>query len=257
MSARLPHPPSEKLKNVVSEADHDILKEHYTFVPPEAEKATSWQERMVQRYHDGLYKEYALADLSRPGQIGLRWRTRQEVLDGRGERTCGNKRCPQQDQQRTNPDDDSNTLSTLEVPFSYSEHGRAKKELVKLRLCQSCRPLVDTKKEMEDNRTEERRTSTSFVPSKIPKRARDDNDNSGSSSMCIEPKTETKNRREKRDSESSSESSDSIESTMRRLRKASRIKYEKRVKDRSEKTETPEKKKHRTKHDGRTKSKRR
>jgi protein FRA10AC1 len=256
MSARQPHPPSEKLKNVVSEADHEILKEHYTFVPPEEAKATLWQERMVQRYHDGLYKEFALADLSRPGQIGLRWRTQQEVLDGRGERTCGNKRCPHQDQQRTNSDDDLNNLSTLEVPFSYCEHGIAKKELVKLRLCQSCRPLVDTKKQMEENRTEKTRLSTG--PSKVPKRARDDNYNSGSSSLDIDGlKLETIKRREKSDIELSSESSDSIESATKRRRKDSRMKYEKGVKNRSEKPEMPEKKKHRTKHDGRTKSKRR
>ncbi|KAG7356110.1 folate-sensitive fragile site-like protein [Nitzschia inconspicua] len=114
-----------KVKNVVSEADH----------------------RMVQSYHDNLYKEYALADLSRgPGQIGLRWRTRQEVVDGRGERTCGNKLCTKQQERNNGP------LITLEVPFAYQEHGVKKKELVKLRLCPACLPLVKPqKKEMLDS----------------------------------------------------------------------------------------------------------
>jgi protein FRA10AC1 len=131
--------PSKPPKNVICSADHAALEEGYTFVPSQ-ERPTSWQERMVQRYHDGLYKEFALADLSQPGRLGLRWRTRQEVVDGRGERTCGNKRCLSED----------SDFVTLEVPFSYEEEGVAKKELVKLRLCSSCRPLVGGKSESKE-----------------------------------------------------------------------------------------------------------
>lgn len=56
----------------------------------------TWQERMVKNYHQGLYKEYVLADLSRVldiGKIGLRWRTESEVSNGRGFRCCGNLTC--------------------------------------------------------------------------------------------------------------------------------------------------------------------
>jgi len=122
-----------------------------------------WQERMVKRYHDHLYKEYALADLSVPGRIGLRWRTRDEVVSGRGDRTCGNKRCREGSTNNTNTTNtisttttttangsdnngnnngNGNNLVTLEVPFSYCEHGVHKKELVKLKLCLNCRPLL-------------------------------------------------------------------------------------------------------------------
>ena len=90
---------------------------------------------MVVKYHEHLFKEFALADLSVPGRIGLRWRTREEVLNGRGESTCGNKKC----RKSHFPTDD---LVTLEVPFSYMERGEHKKELVKLKLCASCRPLL-------------------------------------------------------------------------------------------------------------------
>ena len=152
-----------KIKNVVSAADHAAMHEHYSFLPPESntksEKRSnrhgdgdgedngknfknrtgpgesSWQERMVVKYHEHLFKEFALADLSVPGRIGLRWRTRDEVLSGRGERTCGNKRCK-------NNCYDMENLVTLEVPFSYEEHGERKKELVKLKLCVNCRPLL-------------------------------------------------------------------------------------------------------------------
>jgi protein FRA10AC1 len=126
------------LKNVVSAADRGLLEEQYEFVPSQTndddKKPSTWQDRMVQRYNDGLYREYALADLSCPGQLGLRWRTRQEVVDGRGEKSCGNKRCLH-----------SVGLVTMEVPFAYQEGGIKKKELVKLRLCPTCFPQVRTK----------------------------------------------------------------------------------------------------------------
>ena len=137
-----------RMKNVVSAADHATLQEHYSFLPSEPSSArqrgedpktarsdSSWQERMVAKYHEHLFKEFALADLSVPGKIGLRWRTREEVLSGRGEKTCGNKRCKKS---HVIVDD----LVTLEVPFSYEEHGTRKKELVKLKLCASCKPLL-------------------------------------------------------------------------------------------------------------------
>lgn len=146
-----------RMKNVVSAADHATIREHYSFLPREpssnqrgensrgkeenafpgetAHNDSSWQERMVAKYHEHLFKEFALADLSVPGRIGLRWRTREEVVNGRGEKTCGNKRCKKS---HVVADD----LVTLEVPFSYEEHGTRKKELVKLKLCTSCKPLL-------------------------------------------------------------------------------------------------------------------
>lgn len=134
---------SKELKNVVSSADHETLKERYSFVPSEQQNPSSWQDRMVQRYHEGLYKEFALADFSRgPGRIGLRWRTHQDVIDGRGEISCGNKQCQKTEE-----------LVTLEVPFSYEERGVAKKELVKLRLCPSCKPFVRSKGNAEEGGT--------------------------------------------------------------------------------------------------------
>ncbi len=146
-----------RMKNIVTAADHATIQEHYSFLPREpsgshqressrttdgsasrgqtAHTESSWQGRMVEKYHQHLFKEFALADLSVPGRIGLRWRTREEVLSGRGERTCGNKRCK-------NSHVSIDGLVTLEVPFAYAEHGIRKKELVKLKLCASCRPLL-------------------------------------------------------------------------------------------------------------------
>ena len=166
-------------------------------------QSTTWQERMVQRYHEHLYKDYVLADLTRVqrGQIGLRWRTAQEVQSGKGSTSCGNKHCVShtkttttttttnqkkdtmvergnvrnvmkqqstdrkndadgesilvvrqyQNQQPRSEEDEVQLLQSLppgalqtdfEVPFSYSEQGKAKTELVKLRLCARCAPLL-------------------------------------------------------------------------------------------------------------------
>lgn len=133
----------KRLKNVCSEADHAILQERYEFIPSE-KKATSWQDRMVKKYDASLYREYAIADLTRSNRLGLRWRTRQEVESGRGERTCGNRTCY-----------NDVGLVTLEVPFSYVERGIKKKELVKLCLCPRCKPLVETKSSRGNNSTQQ------------------------------------------------------------------------------------------------------
>jgi protein FRA10AC1 len=156
-----PGPP--QVKNIVSEADHQALQDAYSFLPPvraapaedktnqlkdgNHKNSSSWQDRMVKRYHDHLYKEFALADLSQgAGRIGLRWRTQQEVKDGRGEITCGNKHCSKS-KDYVSSATTLQSLSTLEVPFSYQEHGERKKELVKLRLCSACLDLVSKTKQ--------------------------------------------------------------------------------------------------------------
>ena len=89
----------------------------------------SWQLRMARRYYDKLFKEYALADLSRykEKKIGMRWRSRAEVIEGKGQFVCGCVAC-------SNKID----LHTYEVPFKYNEEGTIKFELVKIRVCTEC-----------------------------------------------------------------------------------------------------------------------
>lgn len=56
------------------------------------------------------------------------------MLSGAGETTCGNTRCVHHD-----PSDDYKaSLTTLELPFTYSEHGETKSALVKAVLCKKC-----------------------------------------------------------------------------------------------------------------------
>jgi protein FRA10AC1 len=61
------------------------------------------------------------------GKIGLRWRTENEVVSGRGQFTCASKHCG------------SNlNLHSYEVPFEYYEKQIKKNELVKVRVCIEC-----------------------------------------------------------------------------------------------------------------------
>lgn len=183
----------KRLKNICSEADHAILRERYEFIPSE-KKVSSWQDRMVQNYNEGLYKEFALADLSRPGKLGLRWRTRQEVEAARGERTCGNKICH------------SDAVCTLEVPFTYEERGIQKKELVKLRLCPRCKPLVETK---TSNREKEHRRRDSLSDSDSDEESLFDDESEYShrkSKRSKRNKRKKKKRRKKYKSDSDSDS---------------------------------------------------
>jgi hypothetical protein len=159
-----------------SAVDNAELEKHYSFLP--SSSLSTWQDRMVHHYHSHLYKEYVLADLTtRPGQVGLRWRTQDEVTRGKGYDTCGNKHCPSYQQEQSQiikassedeealllieysttsepPATEQDELDRLEkvppglglhdyeVPFEYAERGESKSELVKLRLCLRCAPLL-------------------------------------------------------------------------------------------------------------------
>ena len=52
----------------------------------------------------------------------MRWRTEQEVVNGEGQFSCGNKTCPE-----------AEGLRTWEVNFAYREQEEKKNALVKLR----------------------------------------------------------------------------------------------------------------------------
>lgn len=67
--------------------DSDIRREQHRFLwEARDEVGLTWEKRLAKRYYDKLYKEYAIADLSRykDNKIALRWRTQQEVIDGKG-----------------------------------------------------------------------------------------------------------------------------------------------------------------------------
>uniref|UniRef100_A0A8C5M7Q6 FRA10A associated CGG repeat 1 n=1 Tax=Leptobrachium leishanense TaxID=445787 RepID=A0A8C5M7Q6_9ANUR len=104
--------------------DLDVIKENHRFLWPEDdEEDMTWEKRLAKKYYDKLFKEYCIADLSRykENKFGFRWRTEKEVISGKGQFCCGNKRC-----------DEKEGLKSWEVNFGYVEHGEKRNALVKL-----------------------------------------------------------------------------------------------------------------------------
>ncbi|KAJ4829990.1 hypothetical protein Tsubulata_024738 [Turnera subulata] len=128
--------------------DQDTLREGYRFIRSEEDDMdTSWEQRLVKRYYDKLFKEYCIADMShyKSGKIGLRWRTEKEVISGKGQYICGNKHCTEQD-----------GLASYEVNFSYFEAGENKQALVKLVTCSRCAEKLNYKNRKEKEKLEKK-----------------------------------------------------------------------------------------------------
>ncbi|KAM9980479.1 hypothetical protein ACTFIZ_007847 [Dictyostelium cf. discoideum] len=133
----------DKYKNF--KTDYQVLKENHQFLRDENENEDTdqltWEEKLAKTYYDRLYKEYAIIDLSRykSGEIGLRWRIESEVIIGRGQFTCANKKCESSATNNNKMDD----LKSFEVPFSYNELNENKVALVKVVLCPLCSKLLN------------------------------------------------------------------------------------------------------------------
>ncbi|CAN6988622.1 unnamed protein product [Brassica rapa subsp. trilocularis] len=126
--------------------DHDTLREGYRFIRSEEDDLNpSWEQRLVKRYYDKLFKEYCIADMSRykTGQMGLRWRTEKEVMSGKGQFMCGSKQCHEIE-----------GLLNLQVNFSYHEAGEHKQALVKLVTCERCAEKLYYKRRKDAERSE-------------------------------------------------------------------------------------------------------
>ena len=135
---RLPAQPSELPSDFKS--DEDTLRESYRFIrtdDDDAESESSWEVNLAMRYYSRLFREYAIADLSRykESRLGLRWRTQHEVVSGKGQFICGCVGCEEQQ-----------GLSSYEVPFGYVEAGVKKRALVKVRLCKKHAGQLNYKK---------------------------------------------------------------------------------------------------------------
>ena len=130
------------------ETDAEILKRHHRFIVSEeeyTEAPSSWEIRMAHKYYKRLFKEYALADLSRyrERKIGLRWRTEREVVSGKGQFVCGNVA----KKKGKAACEETEGLHSFEVNFAYVECDVRKNELVKVRLCKRCAKKMNHGKE--------------------------------------------------------------------------------------------------------------
>lgn len=109
--------------------DYDVIRENHRFLWDIDDHPDTWEAQLAKKYYDKLFKEYCICDLSmyKANKVAMRWRTEPELVSGRGQFTCGEKRCDCRD-----------ALKTWEVNFAYNEHGEKKNALVKLRLCPDC-----------------------------------------------------------------------------------------------------------------------
>lgn len=141
--------------------DNEYGKELDIEIHSNQKRENTWQMRMAKIYHDQLIKEYCLADFTRittktngeeggmipipksnndnknqnnKKEIGLRWRSEQEVISGKGQFICANLKCKEMD-----------GLTSWELDFVYNEQERMKRALVKCRLCHSCSRIINAK----------------------------------------------------------------------------------------------------------------
>lgn len=171
--------------------DQDTIREGYRFIlSEEDEMDQSWEQRLVKRYHDKLFKEYCIADMSqyKSGKIGLRWRTEKEVISGKGQFICGNKHCDKRD-----------GLTSYEVNFSYFEAGENKQALVKLVTCERCAEKLNYKKrkeeqsakrEKEEHKRKRERVSSDDDTENEHKQSKERRKGKKASTSARDPKTE-------------------------------------------------------------------
>ncbi|XP_068875792.1 protein FRA10AC1 isoform X10 [Aphelocoma coerulescens] len=140
--------------------DLDVIRENHRFLWNEEDEADmNWEKRLAKKYYDKLYKEYCIADLSRykENKFGFRWRHEKEVISGKGQFSCGNKHC-----------DEEEGLKSWEVNFGYVEHGEKRNALVKLRLCPECSHKLNFHHRRKEVKTHKKR-GTAVQSSKEPK----------------------------------------------------------------------------------------
>lgn len=114
-------------------SDLTVVYENHKFLWDNEEDVT-WEQKVAKKYWDKLYKEYTICDLSlyKDNKVGFRWRTEKEVVSGKGQFSCSNKRCCEEE-----------GLRSWEVNFSYMEAGERKQALVKTRLCADCSYMLN------------------------------------------------------------------------------------------------------------------
>lgn len=122
---------------MLKHSDVEALKEVYEFLPEDDSRgnrgSNDWRVRMAKKYDDKLFKDFVILEFSQNKTLGMRWRTEEEVVNGKGEFICSNKLCST-----------GHSLSTLELPFGYNEKGIAKFALVKAVVCSECLGKLNT-----------------------------------------------------------------------------------------------------------------
>ncbi|XDV45035.1 hypothetical protein PO909_013210 [Leuciscus waleckii] len=177
--------------------DLDVVKENHRFLwREEDEEDMTWEQELAKKYYDKLFKEYCIADLSRykENKFGFRWRIENEVISGKGQFFCGNKRC-----------ENKEGLKSWEVNFAYVEHEEKRNALLKLRLCPECSFKLNYHHKRKDVTGKKIRRSKENVDKSLSKKSR----SSHSRKNKRKDKRKHKKRRKEYSSSSSEESQES------------------------------------------------
>ncbi len=168
--------------------DLDVVRENHRFLWENGdEEELTWGQRLAKKYCQKLFKEYCICDLSRykENKVAMRWRTEAEVAAGKGQFSCGARKCEERE-----------GLRTWEVNFAYLEGGEKKNALVKVRLCPECSYRLN----YGHKRKEVRRRKAAKKEKKRKKKSRQDEDED-SSSTDEETREKAKWQRERREEE--------------------------------------------------------
>jgi protein FRA10AC1 len=142
--------------------DWGVLKERHRFLRDEEEGGGStsnneYEDEVARRYYNHLFKEFAIADMKhyKSGNLSLRWRSEDDVIDGIGQFTCANTRCEHHRQLQSA----STKLTPYEVNFAYEEPSAEpgggivnKNALVKIVLCHRCSRKLRYKSDRDRSR---------------------------------------------------------------------------------------------------------
>jgi protein FRA10AC1 len=78
--------------NSTARNDWDVLKERHRFLRDDEEEGkmgqgTEYENEVARRYYKHLFKEYAIADMKhyKSGNLALRWRSEDDVVEGIGQ----------------------------------------------------------------------------------------------------------------------------------------------------------------------------
>ncbi|XP_057305862.1 protein FRA10AC1 homolog isoform X2 [Hydractinia symbiolongicarpus] len=157
-----------KRDSTKDKTDFDVIKENHQFIWDENDDSEdSWGKRLAKKYYNKLFKEYCICDLSRykENKIAMRWRVEKEVVDGKGQFSCGARKC-----------ECTEGLKSWEVNFGYLEHGEKKNALVKLRLCSDCSYKLNYNKKHKKSKKKKKKSKKK----KVRKHKRKDSSDSSS-----------------------------------------------------------------------------
>ncbi|KEG03564.1 hypothetical protein YYE_01588 [Plasmodium vinckei vinckei] len=148
----------EKNKNTDCQylSDYDILKKKYKFIHDVSNEKNS----LLQNYYRSICNKYVICDLSKykEGKIGLRWRTEEEIIKGKGHIICSSKKCNNTD------------LNTYEFLFQYIEEGIEKKTNKRIKhRTSSSNESSNTSSSFNDNCSKSKKRKKYYIKKKLEK----------------------------------------------------------------------------------------